>query len=413
MTVASDITIVGAGPYGLSLAAHLRGEGLAFRIIGHPMQNWRANMPKGMLLKSAGFASTLYDPGRTFTLERYCSEQGIPYRDLDFPIPLETFCAYGLAFQQRFAPHLELDELAALSSCQDGYELHLKSGRSFKTHNVVLAAGIDYFRHIPQSLAHLPPHLVSHSAEHHDLSRFKGREVAVLGSGASATDLAILLHEAQAKVQLIARKPTIVFGGPWGGASRPLWRRLRAPVSGIGPGWRSRICANAPWLYHYLPESLRVRTVKSHLGPAGGWFMKERAESVPRILGYELTEATEFEGSVRLRLASANGAKRQVCVEHVIAATGFKNDVRRLPFLGKDILDRLHLIDHTPRLSARFESSIPGLYFAGPITALSFGPVMRFAFGANFTARTISTHFARLAAPKIDAAFQKKTGGTS
>src|SRR5437870_3976583 len=89
MTVATDITIVGAGPFGLSIAAHLGDHGLDFRIIGSPMQNWLTKMPKGMLLKSAGFASTLYDPDRIFTLRQYYEDQGIPYHDLDLPIPLE------------------------------------------------------------------------------------------------------------------------------------------------------------------------------------------------------------------------------------------------------------------------------------------------------------------------------------
>jgi hypothetical protein len=64
-------------------------------------------MPKGMLLKSDGFATSLYDPGRTFTLERYCRERNIAYADLGQPVRLEDFVDYGRAFQRRFVPHLE------------------------------------------------------------------------------------------------------------------------------------------------------------------------------------------------------------------------------------------------------------------------------------------------------------------
>jgi thioredoxin reductase len=262
---------------------------------------------------------------------------------------------------------------------------------------VVLATGIDYFRHIPESLAHLPAELLSHSADHHDLHRFAGKEVAVIGSGASASDLAILLHEAGAKVQLIARKPAIPFGGPWAGPSRTLWRRIRAPISAIGPGWRSKIYTDAPWLYRYLPEQLRIRTVKSHLGPSGGWFMKERAAKVPFLLGYQLHDARASDGRVQLQLMANDGSRREVTADHVIAATGYQADVRRLPFLSHDILDQLQLIERAPRLSAHFESSVPGLYFVGPIAAMSFGPVMRFAAGAEFTSRRISMHLARAA----------------
>jgi FAD-dependent urate hydroxylase len=63
-----DIAVIGAGPYGLSVAAHLKAAGVDFRIIGTPMEFWLKHMPKGMHLKSEGFASSLADPGSTFTL---------------------------------------------------------------------------------------------------------------------------------------------------------------------------------------------------------------------------------------------------------------------------------------------------------------------------------------------------------
>lgn len=396
MTVATDITIVGAGPYGLSIAAHLRRHGVDFCIIGSPMQSWLSKMPKGMLLKSAGFASTLYDPGLTFTLQQYCESQGIPYQNVGIPVRLETFSSYGIAFQKRLIPNLEDEKLVALNPCPEGFELCMESGNSFRTRKVVLAVGIDYFRHIPQSLACLPGGLFSHSAEHHDLQRFRGQDVAVLGSGASAIDVAVLLYEAQAKVQLIARRSTINFG-PVETPSRSFLRRILTPMSGIGPGWKGLLCTDAPWLYRYLLDHLRLRVAKKFLGPAGGWFMQDRAALVPLLLGYELQDANVSDGRVQLQLAAADDTKRQLLVDHVIAATGYKPDVRRLPFLSLEILNQLQLVGQTPRLSAHFESSVPGLYFVGAISATSFGPAMRFVMGAGFTSQRISTHLARAA----------------
>jgi cation diffusion facilitator CzcD-associated flavoprotein CzcO len=102
-----DVAIIGAGPYGLSLAAHLRKRGVEHRIFGRPMQMWQERMPKGMCLKSDGFASSLYDPDDSFTLAHFCRETGLPYQHSGLPIPLETFLSYGLAFQQRLVPQLE------------------------------------------------------------------------------------------------------------------------------------------------------------------------------------------------------------------------------------------------------------------------------------------------------------------
>src|ERR1700678_2975366 len=100
MSVSNEIVIIGAGPYGLSIAAHLRARGLGFRIFGQPMSNWQHKMPRGMLLKSDGFASNLADPADAFTLEAYCAEQGLPYSAEEEPVSRECFIAYGQAFQQ-------------------------------------------------------------------------------------------------------------------------------------------------------------------------------------------------------------------------------------------------------------------------------------------------------------------------
>ena len=154
MSVTTDITIVGAGPSGLSIAAHLRARGINFRIVGSVMHSWRNRMPKGMLLKSAGFASNLYDPDGTLTLRQFCKSRGIPYRDIDFPVQLETFVSYGMEFQQRFAPNLEEENLTSLKRCPEGFELCMESGKRFKSRKVVLAVGLDDFGGFRRTFGH-------------------------------------------------------------------------------------------------------------------------------------------------------------------------------------------------------------------------------------------------------------------
>ncbi len=141
MSTLCDVTIVGAGPFGLSVAAHLRGLGVDYRIIGSPMESWKSNMPKGMLLKSAGFASNLSDPEQAFTLRQFCIEHGSLYDDLDVPIPLETFSAYGLAFQKRFVPDVEHEELVSLIPVPEGFDLRMKSGLSLSSQPLVGSMG--------------------------------------------------------------------------------------------------------------------------------------------------------------------------------------------------------------------------------------------------------------------------------
>jgi cation diffusion facilitator CzcD-associated flavoprotein CzcO len=110
-----DVAIVGAGPYGLSIAAHLRALNVDCRIFGIPMQAWRTHMPPGMHLKSDGLSSDLSEPEGAFTLKAFCAEKGYPHHDREKPVSLECFVEYGLAFQKRFVPHLEAKFLVSLA----------------------------------------------------------------------------------------------------------------------------------------------------------------------------------------------------------------------------------------------------------------------------------------------------------
>jgi thioredoxin reductase len=359
------------------------------------MYSWLNHMPEGMLLKSPGFASSLHDPDRSLTIRHFYQQQNIPFADIDTPIPLEAFCAYGLAFQRRFAPNLEEDVLISLEKSKAGFTLQLQSGRTLSSRSVVLAVGLDYFRQLPAPFRRLPLALVSHSADHRDLTKFKDRKIAVVGGGSSAIDIAVLLREANASVDMIVRKDRLEFGMPWSSASHSIWQRLREPLSDIGPGWRSRLCVDMPWLFRYLPDALRLQIARTHLGPSGGWFMKERAEAIPTLLGCRIENVVLSGDRVQLHIVDASGHKQSRAFDHVIAATGYYVDVRRLSFLHSDIAKQLRLVGGSPRLSAHFESSVPGLYFTGPVAAASFGPVMRFVAGAGFAARRLAHRLAR------------------
>ncbi|HSZ63771.1 MAG TPA: NAD(P)/FAD-dependent oxidoreductase [Terriglobales bacterium] len=382
--------IVGAGPYGLSIAAHFRGRGIPFRIFGRPMDSWLNHMPKGMMLKSDGFASNIYDPDSAFTLKQFCVEQGIKYSDAGVPVRLDTFSAYGLAFRDRLLPELEDKLVVSLERAPEGFVVRLEDGETLTTRRVVLAVGITHFEYVPENLAKLPSEFVSHSFRHANPEAFRGQSVVVIGGGASAIDLAAVLKEADADVQLVARQSALKFHSTPTGKPRSKWQQIRHPQSGLGPGMRSRFFSDAPGLFHYLPESLRVEIVDRTLGPSAGWFVKDKMARVPSLLGYALQSAEVQDGKVHLRLRAAAGSERDVYAEHVIAATGYKVDLARLPFLSTEIRSKIETVAGSPILSTTFESSVPGIYFAGLAAANSFGPVMRFAFGAGFAARRIT-----------------------
>lgn len=393
----TSTVIVGAGPYGLSLAAHLRHAGVSFRIFGRAMDSWVSHMPRGMRLKSDGFASNISDPTGDYSLGQFCAEKGIPYRDAGEPATLETFARYGLAFKDRKVPELEDKTVISIDPNADGFSVELDTGETFQARQVILAIGVTHFGYVPEALTSLSPVYVTHSGEHSDVTRLRGRKVIIIGAGASALDLAGLMHEAGVDVHLIARKPLKYHSKS--DKPRPWWDRVRRPPSGLGPGWKSFFVANYPNLFHYLPERLRVEAVRRVLGPSGGAFIREKVEGkVPTLIGYSIAAARLEDDKVQLTLVDRSGAKREVTADHVIAATGYKIDLQKLKFLNSATRSRVKTVDGSPALSSTFESSIPGLYFVGLAAANSFGPVMRFAFGAAFTARTVSRAVAKLKA---------------
>ena len=344
-----EIAVIGAGPYGLSIAAHLSARNIRHRIFGKVMETWNTQMPKGMLLKSDGFATSLYDPGRTFTLERYCHDRKKAYADVGVPPRLEDFVDYGRAFQRKFVPHLEEVLVKSLSRDGDHYRLQLETGSEYAARAVIVAAGISHFAVLPEAVSGMPKALVTHTSDHNNLDAFKERKVAVIGAGASAADVAGLLHEAGADVHLIARGALIPFHIKMR-LPRPLKDRLLSPGSKIGPGWRSLLLTKFPHFFRNLPEAMRLHIVRRHLGPAPGYFMRDRVIGKVTVhLEHELVKARPHESGVVLILSS-NGEQRELYVDHVICGTGYKPQLSRLPFLDGELLSRIKDVEGTPVL---------------------------------------------------------------
>jgi thioredoxin reductase len=311
---------------------------------------------------------------------------------MGLPVPLETFVAYGLEFQRRLVPMLEETDVTLLRQTGNGFELATANGQTMQARRVIVATGISYFGYLPPVFANLPTELVSHSSDHHDLDKFAGKRVAVLGAGASALDIAALLHEAGAQVELVARRSKIAFHN-FLAEPRPLLQRLRNPRSGLGIGWRSRLATDAPLLFHAMPEKFRLRVVRTHLGPAPGWFIRQRTEGkFPMHLGAAIESTSVSDGKVRLSIAGNEAGRTELTADHLIAATGYNVSVTKLRFLDDVLRRKIDTVEDSPVLSTSFQTSVPGLYMVGLASANSFGPLTRFAYGAGFTSRHIVRH---------------------
>ena len=392
----TEVAIIGAGPYGLSLAAQLAARGVSFRIFGKPLDTWRDHMPKDMLLKSEGFASSLSHPSKSSRLEAYCAERNIPYSDRALPVSLDLFVEYADWFRKTYVPTLEEQCVTNLEKTADGFALTLEDGRRVEARRVVLAVGITWFSEIPEILRELAPEAVSHSYDHHDVSRFAGEDVVVLGTGASAIDLAALLHDSGARVKIVGRDTSIRYHTPPGKDKDKWYNQLCKPASTIGPGWRSWMAVKLPFLFRFLPEKMRLEIVKRHLGPAPGWFMRERVEGhVDSLLGCTLDAARMMGSRVMLRLTDRRGQAKTVECDHVVAATGYKPDFTRVPFMTPALLSEIATTGCAPKLTGKFQTSVKDLYVVGPAAANSFGPLMRFMTGAEYVAPHVAKHLAR------------------
>jgi FAD-dependent urate hydroxylase len=387
-----DVAVIGAGPYGLSVAAHAAAAGLDVKVFGRPMASWRDHMPEGMFLKSEPWSSHLSDPAAEHTLTAYATEQGLTTGH-GSPLPVGDFSGYGLWFARRAVGAVDERTVTRLVPADGGFRLCTADGEEFRARTAVLAVGVMPFTRLPGRLRGLPPALASHSSGHRDLTRFRGRDVVVVGAGQAALETATLLAEDGARPTLVARRDRI----DWNTVPEPLyrgpWRTVRVPHSGLGTGWSTWFYSELPWAVRRLPAASRDRIARTALGPAGAWWLRERYEgTVPELLGHRIAAAEARDGRVRLTLGVPGGGTTVTVADHVIAATGFAPDLARLPLL--DPLLRTALTGGgarpVPALSPAFESAHPGLFFAGLITAPVFGPAMRFVHGAGFTAARLT-----------------------
>ncbi len=389
------VAIIGAGPYGLAAAAHLRARGVETRIFGEPMEFWKRHMPRGMFLRSSATASSLDDPEGRLGLDRYRSLHGVAHAK---PVPLEDFVRYGLWFQQRAVPDVDRRRVTHLAEDGSGFRVSLEDGEEFSARRVVVATGIGPFAQRPAQFAGLPPSLVSHSSDHGDLRPFAGRRVVVVGAGQSALESAALLYEAGAEVEVVARAPRVAWlaDGPQHASLVAAARRLlgpivRPPFDIMGPRVVSWLIA-WPRMFRRSPRALQEFLTARAVRPAGAGWLVPRLASVRITTGRAITAATPVGSALRLWLG--DGTER--LVDHLLLATGYRMDAGRYPFLAPTLRQALRTRDGYPELDVGFESSVPGLHFLGTAAAGTFGPVCRFVVGTRYAARALAGHISGL-----------------
>ncbi|MGA2207953.1 MAG: FAD-dependent oxidoreductase [Terracidiphilus sp.] len=382
-----QIAIVGAGPYGLSAAAHLRALGMEPIVFGEPMNFWANGMPAGMLLRSPREASTISDPRSAFTLEAYEAASGTkPAKRVAW----ETFVAYGKWFQKQLDCNLDRRSVSEVRRNGSGFKLTLADGAVMGSRRVVIAAGIGPFRYTPDVFSNLSPKSASHCYEGRKLCEL-GKRVAVIGAGQSALESAAILHETGTDAEVIARIQTL----RWIGMHKRLHRL--GPISkalyskhDVGPIGISRLVAYPNVMYHVpmgLKDRIRTRAVRS----AGAPWLIPRLRDVKISTGRTVVLANEVDGEVQLLLD--DGTERRV--DYVLLATGYRVNIAKYQFLAPELVREVRLLDGYPDVTAGFAASVPGLHFIGAAAARKFGPLMYFVTGTEFASRELASSVRR------------------
>ena len=378
----NDTTVVvGAGPYGLSVAAHLKARGIPMLIFGKPMEFWQ-NMPSKMYLKSSWSALSISDPDGKYSLNRYSKHFGIPWQE---PVPLQVFLDYGQWFQKQAVPDIDPTYVKFLTRDGEGFHLDLADGRSVKAKKVVVATGVASYANIPDNLSHLPAALLSHSQEHKDFSSFKDKDVIVVGSGQSALEAAALLHEAGAAVELIARGPVIWINRKLYYRTGPA-KRIFYPPSDVGPPGVNWLVAY-PLLFKRFSDKTRSSLDARAVRPAGSPWLRPRVEGRVLITPNTLIVSATEQGQ-RVHLKLSDGTTR--VVDHIVLGTGYQADIHALKFIDPALIQKVQEHDGSPLLNEWFESSVPHLHFVGAPAGYVFGPLCRFVVGAKVSARQIA-----------------------
>ncbi|WP_109486901.1 NAD(P)-binding domain-containing protein [Occallatibacter savannae] len=381
-----DVAIIGAGPFGLSSGAWLKNKGRSVGIFGDPMSFWRDHMPAGMYLRSNWAASHISDPSTKLTLDHFKADTGAKFGQ---PIPLQNFVQYGEWYQKKALPELQRTEVRNVEKNGNGFKVSLDNGSQLKARRVIVATGIAHFPWMPREFEGNPKSHVTHTSDHSDLSRFRGKRIAVIGSGQSALDAARILKAFEADVEVIGRQKEIRWVG------QNAWLHKLGPISwclysnfDVGPAGLSRL-VGFPNLFRKLPRSLQDPLSHRATRPAGTGWQKPQLQAVSMTLDRLVTSVDLQGDTVKLKLSDST----ERLVDHVIVATGYRADVSRYKFLDASISQALRTSAGSPVLTRALESSVPGLHFAGKPAAWSFGPLLNFISGTHFAAAELLKAF--------------------
>ncbi len=376
MTRTTDLLIIGAGPFGLALAAEAQARQIDHLLVGKPMEFWQKHMPDGMYLRSA--CDWHLDPGNDATIERFLAEQGLTPAAVE-PLSLAFYLTYAQWFQaqeQIVALPLYVEKLDITEDAR--FVAWLEDGSRIDALAVVVAVGFKYFKHLPLDLVSLlPAGRYAHTCDLVDFAPLRGKRCLILGGRQSAFEWAALLHEAGASaVHVVHRHASPAF-------AEADWSWVNPLVENMveNPGW-----------FRALPQAEKD-AVSRRLWAEGRLKVEPWLEQRVLVDGVKVwpeTEIarTEVTAQGEILVTFANGAT--VVVDNIVLATGYKVAIDQVPFLAQgNVLPQLATRNGFPVLDEHFQTNVPGLFITSMAAGQDFGPFFGFTISVRTSARLI------------------------
>jgi len=345
----TETLIIGAGPYGLSLANYLHSQKKSFFLVGKPMELWRNHTFDSMALRSDYATSVIHSPNDRYSFERFAAAVQRPIEDFFGRLSVSAYRQYLDWCQDQFKFSIEEQYVTALDIHNGTYHVKLDDGSRLRAKQVVVATGIAHHLHIPAELA--PAKQVIHSYNIEAIQSLQHQSVLVVGAGQSAAESIAVLLEHGNHVEWMTRTQPVYYSEP-----------LNLPKSVF------KVVLRLPALLQYLPpETLRIALSQFSATTITPDF-QPLLETLPRHS--ILPDVSRYDA--------------------VIAATGYCYQLNDVPFLSPTLKRRIQTYRGWPRISSQFQSSVPGLYFLGAMTEPFFGPSMKFMIGSGYAAKTLA-----------------------
>lgn len=375
MQTETDLLIVGAGPFGLAIAAQASHDRIEHLIAGKPMEFWRQNMPKGMFLRSA--CDWHLDPLDVHTIEAYLHSEGKTPTDVE-PLSLEFYLSYVDWFQKQKNIHPLKVYIQKLERTNGHFVATTVDGSIIKAQRLVLAPGFKHFAHIPPELkAKLPAHAYQHTCEFIDFSEARNQRYLIIGGRQSAFEWAALLVEAGASAVHISHR----HASPEFAVAEWAWINEVVDNMVENPNWFRRLSqTEKDAISHRMWSEGRLK-----LEP---WLKPRINNDRVKLWPYtELANCIQNEsGELLVRLTNGETLN----VDHVVLATGYKVDIAQVPPLAAgNILERLKTRNGFPVLDDHFETSVPGLFITSMPAGQDFGPFFGFTVSVRTSAKLI------------------------